>query len=102
MCRLVCERNPGMLKAPVKTLGMAPAPCPTAKSLEDLYYPNLRRLTDDILRLALDGFEQGSLSESGLTAFDIAITQFHNAVADRRTFLADSLQSPARPRPVVA
>jgi acetoin:2,6-dichlorophenolindophenol oxidoreductase subunit beta len=51
MCRLVCERDPGALKAPVKTLGMAAAPCPTAKSLEDLYYPNLRRLTDDLVRL---------------------------------------------------
>jgi hypothetical protein len=71
-----------------------------APSNEDL--SALQAEADDILRLALDGFEQGSLSESGLTAFDIAITQFHNAVADRRTFLADSLQSPARPRPVVA
>lgn len=51
ICRLVCERDPGLLRAPVKTLGMAPAPCPTAKSLEDLYYPNLRRLTDDLVRL---------------------------------------------------
>jgi len=57
ICRLVCERDPGLLRAPVKTLGMAPAPCPTAKSLEDLYYPNLRRLTDDIACL-VTGREQ--------------------------------------------
>ena len=33
------------------TLGMQPAPCPTAKSLEDMYYPNLRDLTDAIAKL---------------------------------------------------
>jgi pyruvate dehydrogenase E1 component beta subunit len=51
ICRLVCERDPSLLRAPVRTLGMAPAPCPTAKTLEDLFYPNLRRLTDDIAKL---------------------------------------------------
>jgi pyruvate/2-oxoglutarate/acetoin dehydrogenase E1 component len=51
ICRLVCERDPGVLKAPVVTLGMAPAPCPTAKSLEDIYYPNLTTLSDSIARL---------------------------------------------------
>jgi acetoin:2,6-dichlorophenolindophenol oxidoreductase subunit beta len=48
ICRLVCERSPQSLRAPVVTLGMAPAPCPTAKTLEDLFYPNLRRLTDEL------------------------------------------------------
>lgn len=51
MCRLVCEKAPNILKAPVATLGMQPAPCPTAKSLEDMYYPNLRDLTDAIASL---------------------------------------------------
>ena len=51
ICRLVCEKAPNMLKAPVVTLGMQPAPCPTAKSLEDMYYPNLRDLTDAIASL---------------------------------------------------
>lgn len=51
VCRLVCERAPWTLRAPVTTVGMQPAPCPTAKSLEDLYYPNLRTLTDDIASL---------------------------------------------------
>lgn len=52
ICRLVCKHDPGVLKAPVVTLGMAQAPCPTAKSLEDIYYPNLTTLTDEIARLA--------------------------------------------------
>jgi pyruvate dehydrogenase E1 component beta subunit len=51
VCRLVCERDPSVLKAPVVTMGMAPAPCPTAKALEDIYYPNLTTLTDAIARL---------------------------------------------------
>ena len=34
-------------------LGMAPAPCPTAKSLEDLYYPSQYDTVDGILVQAL-------------------------------------------------
>lgn len=71
MCRIVCERDPGLLKAPVKTLGMAPAPCPTAKSLEDLYYPNLRRLTDDILRLATNRDDHGVPLPDDASATDV-------------------------------
>jgi len=58
ICRMVAETDPGMLSAPVRTLSMQPAPCPTAKSLEDLYYPNLATLTETIIRLVrgkLDG-----------------------------------------------
>jgi len=51
VCRLVSERSPSALRAPVVSIGMAQAPCPTAKSLEDLYYPNLRTLTDALARL---------------------------------------------------
>lgn len=51
VCRIVATRDPGLLKAPVVTLGMAPAPCPTAKSLEDLYYPSLRDLMAATIRL---------------------------------------------------
>ena len=46
ICRIVAENNPASLKAPVKSIGMAPAPCPTAKALEDLYYPNLATVVD--------------------------------------------------------
>jgi len=51
VCRIVCEEAPSFLKAPVVTLGMHPAPCPTAKCLEDLYYPNLRVLVDALASL---------------------------------------------------
>jgi len=51
VCRIVAEHDPGALKVPVKTIGMAPAPCPTAKALEDLYYPNLATVVDAAARL---------------------------------------------------
>lgn len=51
VCRIVCEHSPSSLRAPVVTLGLQPAPCPTAKSLEDMFYPNQHDLTDTIARL---------------------------------------------------
>jgi len=51
ICRVVCEEGPQFLKAPVETMGMAPASCPTAKALEDLYYPNLTTLSHRICAL---------------------------------------------------
>jgi acetoin:2,6-dichlorophenolindophenol oxidoreductase subunit beta len=46
ICRIVAERDPATLAAPIVTIGMQPAPCPTAKALEDLFYPNLADLVD--------------------------------------------------------
>jgi len=51
VCRLVCEHAPSVLKAPVVTMGMQPSPCPTAKVLEDMFYPNMTTLTDAIAKL---------------------------------------------------
>ena len=42
---------------------------------------------DDILRTTLQGFEHGAIEPGALTAFNIALEQFHNAVADRKTLL---------------
>lgn len=53
ICRLVCERCPAGLKAPVVSAVMQPAPCPTAKALEDMFYPNLQTLTDSVARLVM-------------------------------------------------
>jgi pyruvate/2-oxoglutarate/acetoin dehydrogenase E1 component len=49
--RIVNEKDPTILKAPSQSLGMAPAPCPTAKSLEDLYYPDVHDLVQSICSL---------------------------------------------------
>lgn len=43
---------------------------------------------DDILRDTLNCFEHGAIESGTLTAFQLALEQFHNAVADRRLFLA--------------
>jgi pyruvate dehydrogenase E1 component beta subunit len=49
--RMVNESDPSILKSPSVSLGMAPAPCPTAKSLEDLYYPDVHDLVESICEL---------------------------------------------------
>jgi len=59
VCRLVCEQAPGALVAPVVTLGMQAAPCPTAKTLEDLFYPNLQTLADAIAGLVTGKADHG-------------------------------------------
>jgi pyruvate dehydrogenase E1 component beta subunit len=49
VCRQLVMRDPQLLRQPPAMLGMAPAPCPTAKSLEDIYYPSQRETVDAIL-----------------------------------------------------
>jgi hypothetical protein len=44
----------------------------------------------------LNCFEDGAVEEDTLSAFNIALDQFHNAVADRKAWLADSLSSRRR------
>ena len=48
---------------------------------------------DDILRDTLRCFEHGAMEEGSLTAFNIALEQFHNAVADRKALLLSMPQS---------
>ena len=52
---------------------------------------------DDILRDTLRRFEHGTIEEGSLTAFNIALDQFHNAVADRKAVLMSMPQSLHRP-----
>ena len=42
---------------------------------------------DDILRNTLRCFDHGAIEEAALTAFNIALDQFHAAVADRKAVL---------------
>ena len=49
--RFINEIDPQVLKYPVVSMGMQPAPCPTAKSLEDLYYPDVHDLVNAIAEL---------------------------------------------------
>ena len=55
---------------------------------------------DDILRDTLHCFEHGAIEEGALTAFNIALEQFHNAVADRRALLISMPQNLQRARAV--
>ena len=48
---------------------------------------------DDILRDTLHRFEHGTIEEGALTAFNIALEQFHNAVADRKALLISMPQN---------
>lgn len=51
---------------------------------------------DDIMADTLHCFEDGAIEEGSLTAFSIALEQFHNAVADRKAFLIELPEKPAR------
>jgi TRAP transporter TAXI family solute receptor len=51
---------------------------------------------DDILRKTLLCFEHGAIQQGSLTAFNIALEQFHNAVADRKALLMNMPQNPQR------
>ena len=48
---------------------------------------------DDILRNTLQGFEHGAIPEGALTAFNLALEQFHHAVADRKALLMNVPQN---------
>lgn len=57
---------------------------------------------DTIMRETLHHFEDGAIEEGSLTAFSIALEQFHNAVADRKAFLISLPEPPRSQRPQVA
>jgi pyruvate dehydrogenase E1 component beta subunit len=61
ICRIICEKSPTSLKAPVITLGTQPTTCPTAKTLEDYFYPNLQTLTDAVARTVTGKASHGIL-----------------------------------------
>jgi hypothetical protein len=48
---------------------------------------------DNILRDTLHSFEHGAVEGGALTAFNIALEQFHNAVADRKALLMSMPQN---------
>ncbi|WP_114359940.1 MULTISPECIES: TAXI family TRAP transporter solute-binding subunit [Rhodopseudomonas] len=49
---------------------------------------------DAILRDTLNAYENGVIDSAALTAFSIALEQFHNAVADRKLLLAETSPLP--------
>ena len=67
----------------------------TCDSVEEL--DRMQAEADDILRDTLQCFEHGAVEEGALTAFNIALGQFHNAVADRKALLMSVPQNLQRP-----
>lgn len=69
-------------------------------SLEEL--DSMQAEADGILRDTLTCYEHGAIQEGTLTAFNIALEQFHNAVADRKALIGMIPPEPARqmPRPL--
>ena len=57
----------------------------TTESIEEL--ERMQNEADGILRDTLHCFEDGAIQEGALIAFNIALDQFHRAVADRRALL---------------
>ena len=62
-----------------------------SESAEEL--DRMQSEADDILRDTLRCFEHGAIEEGALTAFNIALEQFHNAVSDRRLLLLSMSQN---------
>jgi TRAP transporter TAXI family solute receptor len=50
----------------------------------------MQREADDILRDTLGCFEDGAVDEDTLSAFNIALDQFHTAVQDRKGWISDT------------
>jgi len=47
--RIICEKDPSVLRAPVRSVGMQHTPCPTGKTLEDMFYPSVKTLVEESL-----------------------------------------------------
>ena len=51
MNRIINEYDPSILKIPTKSLGMVFTPCPTAKVLEDMYYPDVHDICKEVNKM---------------------------------------------------
>jgi pyruvate dehydrogenase E1 component beta subunit len=51
MNRIINEFNPSILTAPTKSMGMVSTPCPTAKALEDMYYPDVHDICSAVNKM---------------------------------------------------
>jgi len=67
-------------------------------SIEEL--DRMQAEADDILRQTLLCFEHGTIAEGALTTFNIALGQFHSAIADRKALLVGVPPSSQRAAPL--
>jgi hypothetical protein len=63
-------------------------------TVEDL--DQMQREADGILKDALCCLESGAMAEDALPTFGIVLDQFHKAVADRKIWIVNCLESPRR------
>jgi TRAP transporter TAXI family solute receptor len=66
-----------------------------SETVEEL--DEMQKEADEILRDTLNRFENGTVADETLSAFNIALDQFHHAVADRKTWIANNPSSQHRP-----
>ena len=59
---------------------------------------SMQHEVDDILRDALNGYDDGALEEGDLSAFGLALEQFHHAVVERRVAIAAGADAEEAPR----
>jgi pyruvate/2-oxoglutarate/acetoin dehydrogenase E1 component len=50
IARIICQKDPSVLSAPIQVIGMEQTPCPTGKVLEDMFYPSVKTLVAAILK----------------------------------------------------
>ena len=72
----------------IEAVALAIVPGATTDELD-----RMQSEADGILRDTLQCFEHGAINEGALAAFNIALQQFHNAVADRKALLLSMPQS---------
>jgi TRAP transporter TAXI family solute receptor len=65
------------------------------ESIEEL--DEMQKEADEILRDMLNCFEGGAVADDTLSTFNIALDQFHYAVADRKAWIANNPASQHRP-----
>ena len=80
--------NNSSLRARLLDMLAAARHCDSTEELDQM-----QTEADGILRDTLHCFEHGAIEEGALTAFNIALEQFHNAVADRKALLMSMPQN---------
>jgi TRAP transporter TAXI family solute receptor len=66
------------------------------KSADELH--GMQCQVDDIIRETLNAFDDGAIEQADLSAFSLALEQFHRAVADRYAALDEAAPDPVRLR----
>ena len=70
MNRIINEYKPSILKVPSNSMGMVPTPCPTAKALEEMYYPDVHDICKEVIKMVKkDGSEINLPKKISMTDF---------------------------------